>query len=156
MASHEHGHITPAHDQVHSSRLIVHYEEHGTREDDPFYHLFNEYRRRAKHDPELYQCWLGKTRGDFSDCTLLEADGKVIPLELHHRFAEWAIQQEIDLDMINKQFSDVKTRDDIGKWVESEENLIFLCRFHHRGHGGAHVASASDWIGQLFVKHLIT
>lgn len=141
--------IVKAHTQAHASHYNVHFPEHGTREDDPYYALFESYRRRAKDDPELYQCWLGKTRGDFSDCT---SDR---PLELHHRYVEWALQNEIDLDMVQRQHPQIITKDDLSRWLESEENLIFLCQFHHRGHGGAHVASASDWVGQLYVKHLI-
>lgn len=149
MANNEPGHVTAAHVQPHASHYNVHFPEHGTRDDDPNYHLFEAFRKKAKHDPDLYQCWLGKTRGDFSDCTLDK------PLELHHRWAEWALQNEIDLEMARKQWPHIQTREDLNKWIESEENLIFLCQFHHRGHGGAHVASASDWVGQLLVKHMI-
>lgn len=146
----EHGHIVAAHVQPHSSHYEVHFPEHGTRQDDPHYVDFNHYHERTKHDPEIYQCAVGKRRGDFADCTLDK------PLELHHTHIEWALQNEVDLAMLERQYPGVSTPDQVGAWVETAENLEWLCQFHHRGHGGAHVASASDFEGQHFVKGLIT
>jgi hypothetical protein len=128
MAEHAHDvdHIVPAHDQAESHRYTVHYLEHGSRPGDPHYRDFEAYHRRTKHDPEIYQCAVGKRRGDFADCTL------------------------------ERQYPGVSSADEVGAWVESAENLEWLCQFHHRGHGGAHVASASDFEGQHFVKGLIS
>jgi hypothetical protein len=44
----------------------------------------------------------------------------------------------------------------IGKWVESAENLMLLCVFHHRGPGGVHTASASDFEGAGFIRNLLS
>src|SRR6476661_9829956 len=143
------GHITAAHEQPHSSHYNVHFPEHGTREDDPYYKEFEHFRKRAKKDPSLYVCAVGKRRGDMSDCTLDK------PLELHHSHIEWALQNEVDLDMVRHQYPEITDAHELGHWIESDENLVFLCQFHHRGHGGAHVASASDFEGQHFVRHLI-
>lgn len=145
-----------AHTQTHSSHYEVHYPDHGSREGDPHYKDFNAYHRRTKNDPEIYQCAVGKRRGDFSDCTLVDADGNKIPLELHHTHIEWALQNEVDLTLLEHQYPGVSNPDELGAWVESGVNLEWLCQFHHRGHGGAHVASASDFEGQHFVKRLIT
>lgn len=139
-----------AHVQAHTSHYQVHYPEHGAREGDPHYKDFNAYHRRTQHDPELYVCAVGKRRGDYSDCTL------DVPLELHHTHIEWALLNEVDLGLLEHQYAGVSNAEQEGAWVESAENLEWLCRFHHRGHGGAHVASAADFEGQHFVKGLIT
>lgn len=141
--------IVAAHTQTHSSHYEMHYPEHGSREGDPHYKDFNEFHRRTKDDPELYQCSVGKRRGDFSDCVLDK------PLELHHTHIEWALQNGVDLVLLEHQYPGISNADELGAWVESASNLEWLCLFHHRGHGGAHVASASDFEGQHFVKGLI-
>lgn len=149
MISNDSGHVTPAHVQPHASHYNVHFPEHGTREGDPYYKEFEAFRKRAKKDPSLYTCEVGKRRGDTSDCTTDK------PLELHHAHIEWALQNEVDMDMVRRQFPEITDENELGHWIESDRNLIFLCQFHHRGHGGAHVASASDFEGQHFVKHMI-
>ena len=138
------------HLQTHSSHYQVHFPEHGTRPEDPNYKDFDHYHRVARNNPDVYVCAVGKRRGDFGDCT------SDLPLELHHAHIEWALQNEIDLTMLERQYPGVSNPDQVGAWIESAENLVFLCQFHHRGHGGAHVASASDFEGQHFVKGLIT
>ena len=141
-----------AHAQVHSSHYVEHYPAHGTRESDPHYRDFHEFQRRAKSDPELYQCAVGKARGDFSECTLDK------PLEVHHSHVEWALQNLVIIDpsMLERQYPGVTDPSQVGAWIESEANLMMLCQFHHRGHGGAHVASASDWEAQKYVKGFLT
>lgn len=141
--------MVDAHIQVHSSHYDVHYPHHGTRQGDPHYRDFNHFHEATKHDPDLYQCAVGLRRGDFTDCTL------DLPLELHHTHIEWALLNEVDLTLLEHQYPGVSNPDEVGAWVESAANLEWLCRFHHRGHGGAHVASASDFEGQHFVKGLI-
>ena len=148
--------IVAAHTQAHSANYQVHYPEHGTRPKDPHYRDFNHYHKTTKNDPEIYQCSVGKRRGDFSDCTLVDSNGKAMPLELHHTHIEWALQNEVDLKLLETQYPGISNPDELGAWVESGANLEWLCQFHHRGHGGAHVASASDFEGQHFVKGLIS
>lgn len=145
-----------AHIQAHTSHYEVHYPEHGSRPGDPHYKDFDHFHRTTKNDPEIYQCAVGKRRGDFSDCTLVDAEGKHIPLELHHTHIEWALQNGVDLGLLENQYPGISNADELGAWTESAANLEWLCQFHHRGHGGAHVASASDFEGQHFVKGLIT
>jgi hypothetical protein len=43
----------------------------------------------------------------------------------------------------------------VGAWVESADNLQWLCEFHHRGHGGVHIASSSDYEAERYVRGLI-
>lgn len=138
------------HTQPHTSHYQVHFPEHGSRQGDPHYKDFNHYHRTTKNDPEIYRCAVGVRRGDFSDCTL------DLPLELHHTHIEWALQNGVDLTMMEHQYPGISNREEVGAWVESAANLEWICQFHHRGHGGAHVASASDFEGQHFVKALIT
>jgi len=149
-------HIVAAHTQTHSSNYQVHFPEHGSRPKDPHYRDFNHYHKTTKNNPEIYQCAVGKRRGDFSDCTLVDSSGKAMPLELHHTHIEWALQNEVDLKLLEAQYPGISNPDELGAWVESGANLEWLCQFHHRGHGGAHVASASDFEGQHFVKGLIS
>jgi hypothetical protein len=142
--------VVAAHVQPHTSHYNVHFPEHGSREGDPHYKDFHHFHESSKHDPEIYQCAVGKRRGDFSDCTLN------LPLELHHAHVEWALQNGVDLALLEHQYPGISNRDELGAWVESAANLIWLCQFHHRGHGGAHVASASDFEGQHFVRGMIS
>jgi hypothetical protein len=44
----------------------------------------------------------------------------------------------------------------VGAWVESADNLRWLCVFHHRGPGGAHTASHADFEAELYVLGLIS
>ena len=143
-------HVVAAHGQAESHRYQVHYPEHGSRPGDPHYKDFNHFHEHTKHDPDIYVCAVGKRRGNFADCTLDK------PLELHHTHIEWALQNEVDLTMLERQYPGVSDPNSVGAWVESAQNLEWLCQFHHRGHGGAHVASASDFEGQHFVKGLIS
>lgn len=143
-------HVVAAHEQTESHRYQVHYPEHGSRPGDPHYKDFNAYHSKTKKDPEIYKCGVGKRRNDFSECTLDK------PLELHHAHIEWALQNEVDLSMLEHQYPGIGNPDTVGAWIESAQNLIWLCQFHHRGHAGAHVASASDYEGQHFVKGMIS
>jgi len=141
--------IVPAHEQRISHHYAMRYVEHGARPGDPHYKDFNHLKRQWMNDPEKWQCAIGKKIGDFSECSLDR------PLEIHHSHIEWALLNEIDLVRLNHIYPGVGDPDTLGAWVESAENLVVYCAFHHRGHAGAHVASASDYEGILFVKDLI-
>ena len=39
--------------------------------------------------------------------------------------------------------------------VKSADNLVWLCEFHHRGHGGIHTAAAADYEAEKYVRGLI-
>ena len=137
---------TPAHDQNITHRYVVHYPDHEPRESDPHYRDFNAYRRRTK---ETAKCSIGMHRGDFSECSLDK------PLELHHAHIEFSLQNGVDLKWLEVDYPGVSDPETIGAWVESAENLIWLCQAHHRGPGGIHVAAASDFEAEKYVRGLI-
>lgn len=138
--------MTDAHDQKVSHGYTVHYPEHGPRAADPHYRDFEEYKRRTK---ATAKCQFGVDRGlDFSECV----DG----LELHHAHIEFATQNSVDLSLLEFKYPGVSDAESIGAWVESAENLIYLCEFHHRGHAGVHVAAAADFEASHFIRHLLS
>jgi len=146
MSNHE---PTPAHIQKVTHNYAIRFPEHEAREDDPNYVDFNHIRREWQKDPVKWQCHIGIVRGDFSECSLDK------PLELHHAHIEFAIMNSVDLGWLERQYPGVSDPDKLGAWVESAENLLVLCEFHHRGHAGIHVASSSDYEGLKFVRNLI-
>ncbi len=138
-----------AHAQAETHHYVVRYPEHPAREDDPHYVDFEHLRRQWRADPERWQCAVGKHRGDFSECDLSR------PLELHHAHVEFALQQGVDLAWLEVDYPGISDPAAVGAWVESAANLLVLCVFHHRGHGGVHVASASDFEAEKYVRGLI-
>lgn len=136
-----------AHAQTAVHRYMMHYPEHPARKDDPHYRDFEEYRRRTH---ATAKCAVGGHRNDFSECSLDK------PLELHHAHIEFALQNGVDLAWLEDDYPGVSDAAQVGAWVESASNLEWLCEFHHRGTGGAHVASASDFEAEKYVKGLIS
>jgi hypothetical protein len=138
--------IVPAHDQPVIRRYVVRYPDHPARTDDPHYRDFEAYRRRTK---DTAQCVMGLKRGDFSECDLSA------PLELHHAHVEFALQNGVDLAWLERDYPGIANPDEVGAWIESADNLIWLCRACHRGPGGVHVASAADYEAEKYVRGLI-
>lgn len=136
-----------AHTQTASHRYTVHYPEHPARADDPHYKDFEEFRRRTK---DTAQCAIGAHRGDFSECSLDQ------PLELHHAHVEFSLQNGVDLAWLERDYPGISNPDEVGAWIETGDNLEWLCEFHHRGHGGVHVAAAADFEAERYVRGLIT
>lgn len=136
-----------AHTQVAAHKYMMHYPEHPARTSDPHYKDFNEYHRRTK---KTAKCSIGAHRNDFSECSLDK------PLELHHSHIEFSLQNGVDLKWLEADYPGVSDPDSVGAWVESANNLEWLCEFHHRGHGGVHVAAASDFEAEKYVKGLIS
>jgi hypothetical protein len=139
------GSVTPAHSQVFTHTYTVHYPAHPPRKDDPHYVDFEAYRRRTK---ATAVCAMGAHRGDYSEC----GGG----LELHHAHVEFALQNGVDLSWLEVDYPGIGDRDHVGAWVESAQNLLWLCEHHHRGHGGVHVATASDYEAEKYVRGLIS
>ena len=135
----------PEHDQHISHAYTVHYPAHPPRKDDPHYTDFEEYRRRTK---ATAKCAVGQHRNDYSECK----GG----LELHHAHVEFALQNGVSLAWLEADYPGISDPNTVGAWVESAANLLWLCEFHHRGHGGVHVASASDFEAEKYVKGLIS
>ncbi|MFJ5532513.1 hypothetical protein [Streptomyces sp. NPDC093261] len=140
------GRDVPAHDQSVTHRYVVHYPEHSPRQDDPHYRDFEEYRRRTKAGAT---CAIGAHRGDFSECDLTH------PLELHHSHVEFSLQNGVDLAWLERDYPGISDPDQVGAWVESGDNLQWLCRAHHRGPGGIHTAAAADFEAERYVRGLI-
>lgn len=136
---------TPEHDQAETKHYTVHYPAHPPRTSDPHYRDFNAYRRRTQ---KTAKCAIGAHRNDFSEC-----HGG---LELHHSHVEFSLQNGVDLAWLEKDYPGISDPDHVGAWVESADNLLWLCEFHHRGHGGVHVSSAADFEAEKYVKGLIS
>lgn len=141
--------IVDQHVQKVTHQYAVRFPEHEARETDPHYLDFDHIRREWEKDPTKWQCHIGQRRQDFSECDLVN------PLELHHAHIEFALMNAVDLKWLAADYPGVEDPEKLGAWVNSAENLWVLCRFHHRGHGGAHVASSSDFEGLKYVRGLI-
>jgi hypothetical protein len=135
--------MVDAHDQTVSHRYVIHYPEHPPRTGDPHYVDFEHYKR--EHKPTA-KCGVGEHRNDFSECS-----GQ---LELHHAHVEFALQNGVELRWLEVDYPGISDPDQVGAWVESGANLVFLCEFHHRGHGGVHLVSASDYEAEKYVRGL--
>ena len=133
-----------AHSQRVTHSYTIHYPEHSPRESDPNYTDFREYHRRTR---ATARCAVGEHRNDFSECF-----GE---LELHHSHIEFSLQNGIDLQWLEVDYPGVSDPNSVGAWVESATNLTWLCLNHHRGAGGVHNASSSDYEAAKYVRNLI-
>ncbi|MBS2531577.1 hypothetical protein KGQ20_02200 [Catenulispora sp. NF23] len=137
--------ITPAHAQAVTNHYTIHYPDHAPRESDPHYKDFEHY--RATH-VDTAACQFALDRGgDTTEC----AGG----LELHHAIVEFSLANSIDLELLERDYPGISDPAKLGAWIESGKNLAFLCAKHHRGHGGIHHASASDWVAEKYIRNLI-
>lgn len=136
--------MVDAHNQAVTNRYVVHYPPHPARTDDPHYKDFEHYRRATRASA---RCAVAVEVNDDTDC----AGG----LELHHAHIEFSLQNGVDLARLEHVYPGVSNVDEVGAWVESAENLEWLCEKHHRGVGGVHHASASDFEAEKFVRGLI-
>ena len=136
--------VTPAHDQNVTHHYLIHYPEHAPRKNDPLYVDFNAYR---KSHIKTAQCYIGERVG-FDQCELDK------PLELHHAHIEFSLQNGVSLKALEKDYPGISNPDQVGKWVESEQNFRFLCTYHHRGLGGAHTLAHSDFEASQYVPDL--
>lgn len=151
--------MTAAHDQAEGHRYTVHFPPHPAREDDPHYKDFDHYHRKTR---PAARCFVGERIG-FGDCrdaqgaaVVVDANGQMSGLELHHAHIEFSLQNGVDLAALEKDYPGVSNPDEVGAWVETEANFRWLCVFHHRAAGGAHTASHSDWEAEQYVRGLIT
>jgi len=134
------------HDANITHHYSIHYPAHPERTSDPHYKDFNAFRRRT-HATAV--CAIGAHRNDFSECSLDK------PLELHHAHIEFSLQNGVDLKWLEVDYPGVSDPDKVGAWVESANNLEWLCLFHHRGHGGVHTAAYADVEAEKYVRGLI-
>ena len=138
------GHLTAAHDQAVTHRYTVHYPDHAPRESDPHYVDFEAYRRRTR---KTARCAFAERIGDDAEC------GGT--LELHHSHVEFALANEVDLELLERDYPGVSDTGRVGAWIESAANLQWLCTAHHRGPGGVHTASAADYEAEHYIRGLI-
>lgn len=141
------GKAVAAHTQLASHKYVMHYPEHPARTSDPHYVDFEAFRKKTH---ATAQCAVGAHRNDFSECSLDK------PLELHHAHVEFSLQNGVDLKWLESDYPGISDPENVGAWVESADNLEWLCEFHHRGHGGVHVAAASDYEAEKYVRGLIS
>jgi hypothetical protein len=106
----------PAHSQKITHSYTLFYPPHPARQEDPHYRDFEAYRRRTK---DTAQCVVGVHRVDFSEC-----HGE---LELHHAHVEFSLQNGVDLAWLEKDYPGISDPDKVGAWVESADNLQWLC-----------------------------
>lgn len=138
--------MVDAHSQAMTKRYTIAFPEHPARKDDPHYKDFNHYR---KTHVDTAVCHFAERRGgDTTEC----GGG----LELHHAHVEFSMQNGVDLKFLEKDYPGISNPDEVGAWVESGDNFVFLCEKHHRGHGGVHNASASDYEASHYVHNLIS
>lgn len=149
----------PAHAQAQTHHYVVHFPEHPARTSDPHYVDFNHY--HTLHRPTA-RCYVGERIG-FGECkdaqgnvVTIDSDGEQSGLELHHAFVEFSLQNGVSLAALEHDFPGISNPDEVGAWVESDQNFRWLCVFHHRAAGGAHTASHSDWTAQNYVLGLIS
>lgn len=136
--------MTDAHSQKTSHNYTMHYPEHPPRTSDPHYVDFEHYR---------------KTHIKNAKCAFYDsanAEECTNQLELHHKIIEFSLQNGVDFAVLEKDFPGISNPNEIGAWVETDKNFEWLCSFHHRGHGGVHVASSSDFEAEKYVKDLIS
>ncbi|MEI7656103.1 MAG: hypothetical protein WCJ22_04955 [Actinomycetes bacterium] len=136
--------MTDAHDQSTTHHYLMHYPAHPERTSDPHYVDFNSFRRRTK---DSARCSIAEHRNDDSEC-----HGG---LELHHAHVEFSLQNGVDLKWLEVDYPGISDPGEVGAWVESAANLLWLCEGHHRGPGGVHTAAASDYEAEKYVRGLI-
>lgn len=110
--------IVAAHVQAITRKYTLHYPEHPARAKDPHYVDFEAFKRKTK---ATAQCSMGLHRGDFSECSLDQ------PLETHHAHIEFSLQNGVDLAWLERDYPGVSDPSQVGAWVESAANLLWLC-----------------------------
>jgi hypothetical protein len=135
-----------AHSQKVTHHYTIAYPAHEAREDDPHYVDFHHYRR--EHVDTAVCAFAARRGGDVSEC----AGG----LELHHSKIEWSLINGVDLALLERDYPGISNPDEVGAWVESAQNMVFYCAAHHRGPGGVHVASSSDFEASHYLRNLIS
>ena len=152
-------HPVRRHVQALTHRYLMHFPPHPARQDDPHYADFDHYHRKTR---KTARCYIGERVG-YGDC--LDAKGTPCPppadggeqpgLELHHSHIEFSLQNGISLKALEKDYPGISNRSAVGDWIESADNLRWLCAYHHRGAGGAHTASHADYEASQYIFGLI-
>ena len=160
--------VTPAHTQHFDHSYWVSYPDHYPREQDPNYKDFHAFHVKNSPGARCAYAIHGDLPGDAEPVRQDAAPHRLIgpaeervgcdvthPIELHHAHVEFALANEVDLALLEKDYPGVSNPDEVGAWVETGANFIWYCSLHHRGLGGAHSASASDFEAERYVLGLI-
>lgn len=130
--------VTPAHHQSQTLRVLEWYPQHLPRETDPHYHFFHEAQKRLRAAGKLV-CWV---------CGHDEATSGH-PIELHHSRVEFALANGVDLDKFIEAYPEFGLvhgdEEAFLAWIESESNLLALCKLHHTGPQGIHCLPYPIW-----------
>ena len=142
--------LVAAHLQAVTRHYTVRYPAHEPRARDPHGVDFRAWKRRRKSAGTWTCDFAAEHRnGDTSECDLTR------PLEAHHRVIELAVLNEVSLELLERDFPGISAAT-VGAWIDSDANLTLYCVAHHRGPGGVHTASASDFSSEFYVRDLIT
>lgn len=128
--------VTPAHTQSVTLHVHEYYPAHEPRASDPHYHLFHEVREKLRQLGKL-KCWVcGKDE---------RAAGQ--PIELHHSIIEFALANGVDVAKFAHLYPEFNVTDEATfvAFVESEGNLLPLCKLHHTGVEGIHLLPYPCW-----------
>lgn len=152
--------ITKEHNQVASHHYLVHYPDHSPRESDPHYKDFNHYheahRANARCAIGVYSDYL-ECRDDKGNPVTPDANGYQGGLELHHSHVEFSLQNSVDLKALEKDYPGISNPDAVGAWVESDQNFMWLCAYHHRGTAsGIHAIAYADFEAAKYVRGLLS
>lgn len=132
--------MTKAHVQHETLRLDLWYPEHEPRESDPHYKLFERARAHMKANTDLWRCHsCGKTEEELGE-----------PLQAHHHLIEYALQNGYDARKFEADHPEFKglldgSDEAFYRFVESDKNIVPLCRKHHTGAQGIHVLPYPVW-----------
>lgn len=138
-----------AHQQAVTHSYVLTFPGHEPRSRDPHKHDFEAWKKRRKDAGTWYCDFAHEHRaGDAGECDMSH------PLEAHHKVIELAVLNEVDFLLLEKDYPGISAQD-VGAWIDGDDNLTLLCRVHHRSAAGVHTASASDYASAFYVRGLI-
>lgn len=124
--------MTKAHVQQQTIHVTEFYPDHEPRESDPHYKLFEVTRARLKR-LGLLVCWR---------C------GAADQIQLHHAVIEFALANGVDIEQFAAKYPEFHVTDDesFARFVESEGNLLPLCKGCHIGEEAIHLLPYPLWV----------
>lgn len=121
-----------AHAQRVTRSYVVAYPDHEPREGDPHYVDFRAWKDARRGTP-AWRCAWAVQAGDDGQC---DAEA---PLEAHHAHIEFALLNAVSFAALEHAYPGISDPAAVGAWIESDANLVLLCRRHHVGLGaGVH------------------